>query len=85
MDKSKLAVALFNGHAEAYQTKYLNIKQYEHTLDVFSEAIALEKANILELACGPGNLTKYLLTQKSQWTVLGTDLSPKMLLIQVKD
>lgn len=79
MDKSNLAVAIFNEHAEAYQAKYMDIRQYEHSLDVFCEAVALEQANILELACGPGNLTKYLLTQRPQWKVLGTDLSSKMI------
>lgn len=79
MDKTKLAVAIFNEHAEAYEGKYMDIRQYEHTLDVFCEAITVDQANILELACGPGNLTKYLLAQQPQWKVLGTDLSPKMI------
>lgn len=79
MDKTKLAVAIFNEYAEAYEDKYMDISQYQDTIDIFCKAITIEQASILELACGPGNLTKYLLAQQPQWKVLGTDLSPKMI------
>lgn len=79
MDKTRSAVAIFDEHAQAYQDKYMDISPYRDTLDLFCEAIAREQAQVLELACGPGNLTQYLLQQRPQWQVLGTDLSTKMI------
>jgi len=79
MDKTRSAIAIFDEYAQAYQDKYMDISQYRDTLDLFCEAIAVEQAHALELACGPGNLTRYLLKQRPQWQVLGTDLSSKMI------
>ncbi len=46
-------------------------------------AILLPKKilKILDLACGPGNITKYLLTQKPDLIVRGIDLAPNMVLL----
>jgi len=52
---------------------------YNDTFDLFCKSIEKENAEILELACGPGNITKYLLQQRSDFRVLGTDLAPKMI------
>ena len=52
---------------------------YNDTFDLFCKSIEKENAEILELACGPGNITKYLLQKRSDFRVLGTDLAPKMI------
>lgn len=79
MDKTKNAVEVFDYYAQLYQDKYMDVSLYHDTLDYFSSALEKKEASILELACGPGNLTKYLLTQRPDFKILATDLSPKML------
>ncbi len=79
MDKNKRAIALFDKHAKTYQDKYMNVDLYGDSLDRFCEATAIENANILELACGPGNVTRYLLDKRPDFKILGTDLAPNML------
>jgi ubiquinone/menaquinone biosynthesis C-methylase UbiE len=79
MDKNKIAVALFDKLAHGYQEKYMDVALYHDTLDWFCENLQTPNASILELACGPGNITKYLLEQRPDFKIIGTDLAPKMI------
>lgn len=79
MDKNKIAVALFDKLAHGYQEKYMDVALYHDTLDWFCENLPTPNACILELACGPGNITQYLLEQRPDFKILGTDLAPKMI------
>ncbi|MDQ3047979.1 MAG: class I SAM-dependent methyltransferase [Bacteroidota bacterium] len=78
MDKNKTAVDLFNKLAKGYQEKYMDVSMYSNSLDVFCQ-LQKNNAEILELACGPGNITNYLLSNRPDLRILGTDLSPNMI------
>jgi len=80
-DKSLHASAVFNKYAKEYQDKFMNVNLYEDSLNVFCDLITKENSKILDLACGPGNITKYLLSQKSDLIILGIDLAPNMVLL----
>lgn len=79
MDRSKEAVALFDKWAREYQDRYMDVSAYAESLDEFCSALRHEKPSILELACGPGNVTKYLLDIRPDCNILGTDLSENMI------
>ena len=79
MDKSEQAVSVFNKHAGLYQEKFMDVNLYGNTFDLFCESIKNENAEILELACGPGNITRYLLNKRPGFKILGTDLSENMI------
>lgn len=79
MDHTKIAVDIFNKLADCYQDKFMDVSIYHESLDLFCNAIAKENAEILELACGPGNITKYLLEKRSDFKIIGTDLAPNMI------
>jgi len=79
MDKTKQAVAIFDKLADRYQEKFMDVSLYQVALNVFCENLTVPNAQILDTACGPGNVTKYLLTKQPSLHVLGTDLSPAML------
>ncbi len=79
MDKNKIAVDVFNKLASAYQDKFMDVNGYGDTFDFFCNSIKKENAEILELACGPGNITKYLLQKRPDFKILGTDLAPNMI------
>ena len=79
MDKSKLAAEIFSKHAKLYQDKFMDVSLYHDTFDLFCDSIEKENAEVLELACGPGNITKYLLGKRKDLNILGTDLAPNML------
>ncbi len=78
MDHTKAAVDIFDKYAQAYTDKFMDVSMYHESLDVFC-GLLQENATILELACGPGNITKYLLSKRPDLQLLGTDLSPNML------
>lgn len=79
MDKSKHAAKIFNSKALLYEKKYMDVGLYAPTLNQFSDLLASDKATVLDLACGPGNITKYLLQRKPAFKIFGIDLAPKML------
>jgi ubiquinone/menaquinone biosynthesis C-methylase UbiE len=79
MDKTKIAVAVFDKHAKMYQEKFMDVSVYQESLDFFLRHLKHNNASILEIACGPGNVTKNLLDKNPALKILATDLSPNML------
>lgn len=79
MDNSSQAVSVFNKLAQQYQDRFMNFDLYNDTFDIFCDNIPKPDAAILELACGPGNITRYLLNKRPDFKILGTDLAPNML------
>jgi ubiquinone/menaquinone biosynthesis C-methylase UbiE len=78
-DKTKIAVDIFDKCATLYQDKFMDVSLYHDTFNVFCNEIQKENPAILELACGPGNITNYLLQKRPDLKILGTDLAPKMI------
>jgi len=79
VDKTKIAVELFDKRAQQYQDKYMNVDMYSESLDLFCECVAKANPAIFEIACGPGNITKYLLDKRPDFNIFGIDLAPKMI------
>ncbi|HEY9262873.1 class I SAM-dependent methyltransferase [Chitinophaga sp.] len=79
MDNNQMSVDVFNKRADLYQEKFMDVALYHDTFDLFCHYIARHPATVLEVACGPGNVTKYLLDQRPDLQILGTDLAPNML------
>jgi cyclopropane fatty-acyl-phospholipid synthase-like methyltransferase len=79
MDHSENAVSIFNKHAEYYQERFMDVSMYSKSFDFFLSSITKEGAEILEIACGPGNITKYLLDQNPSLKFDATDLSSNMI------
>lgn len=79
MDYSLAAAEIFNKHAVPYQNKFMDVSLYADTFDFFCANIEKHNASVLELACGPGNITKYLLTKRPDLKIYGIDLAPNMI------
>jgi SAM-dependent methyltransferase len=69
----------FDKSAKIYQDKFMDVSLYAEPLKTFCENITPDHAYILDIACGPGNITKYLIDRKPDYEVLGIDLSSNML------
>lgn len=78
-DKSLEASLIFNKYAYEYQEKFMDVSLYKDSLKTFCNLIKEENAKVLDLACGPGNVTKYLLREKPNLNVLGIDLATNMI------
>ncbi|MBP9069926.1 MAG: methyltransferase domain-containing protein [Bacteroidia bacterium] len=78
MNKTEIAVSVFDRHANLYQEKFMNVDLYADALDLFCKHVKTN-GDVLELACGPGNVTKYIINKRADIKILGTDLSENML------
>jgi predicted TPR repeat methyltransferase len=78
VDEYKITVATFNKLAGQYQQKYMDFDFYFDTYDTFCELIKNDNASIFEIACGPGNITRYLLNKRPGFKIEGIDLAPNM-------
>ena len=85
MDATGNTIWVFDNCANEYQDKFMDMDLYNDTFDLFCDSILAENASILELGCGPGNITKYLLQKRPDFKILGTDLSANMLELAVKN
>lgn len=79
MDKTKIAIQIFDQHAQAYQDQFMDVSRYRDSLNLFCRSVGGQDAAILELACGPGNITRHLLQKRPDFKILATDLSANML------
>ncbi|HMQ74766.1 MAG TPA: methyltransferase domain-containing protein [Flavobacteriales bacterium] len=78
MDHGEQAARIFDRHAARYAGTYADISRYAPSLQAFLDLLP-QGAGVLELACGPGNVTRYLLQRRPDLKVLSTDLAPAML------
>jgi 2-polyprenyl-3-methyl-5-hydroxy-6-metoxy-1,4-benzoquinol methylase len=70
---------MYNKYAKQYQDKFMDMDLYLDTFDLFCDLIDKKNAEIFEIACGPGNITKYLLTKRPDFKILAIDIASKMI------
>jgi len=75
---TRLAYDVFNRRADDYQKKFMDVSLYADSLDHFC-GLLKPGSKVLELACGPGNITKYLLTARPDLKIHATEIAPAML------
>jgi ubiquinone/menaquinone biosynthesis C-methylase UbiE len=85
MHKTNMAVAVFDKHALEYEQRFMDVSLYAEMLNTFCDSIMKKEATILELACGPGNITRYLLDKLPELKITATDLSTNMLELAKKN
>ena len=85
MDPFNISVQRFNDFAYEYASRFMNIDSYIDSIDKFCEFKDNEYPEILELACGPGNVTQYLRFKFPKSKILAIDLAPKMIEIARKN
>ncbi|MDQ6471850.1 methyltransferase domain-containing protein [Flavobacterium sp. LHD-80] len=79
MNKYKETFETWNKIANLYEDKFMNLSLYDETYDFFCDALKPDQLNIFEIGCGPGNITKYLLSKKPNLQIKGIDIAPKMI------
>lgn len=78
------SVKRFNEFAVEYAEKFMNIDSYKTSVDKFCDLILSDKPEILELACGPGNYTRYVKNRFPDSSYIAVDLAPKMIEVACK-
>lgn len=77
-DNKQLTFDTWNRIAALYERRFMDLDIYNRTYDLFCDLLP-SKASVLELACGPGNITRYLLQQRPDLEVTGIDIAPEMI------
>lgn len=78
-DRYKENFETCNKVASLYQSKFMNLDLYNDSYDLICNSRTRSNSKILEVGCGPGNITKYLLEKRQDFDVLGIDISPNMI------
>jgi len=65
--------------AEAYRDGFMELDLYNDTYDQLCNLLDKPETCILEIACGPGMITRYLLNKQPDLDILAIDTSPNMI------
>lgn len=71
--------------ANLYEEKFLNLNIYDDSYDSFCEEINIPKPSILDIGCGPGNISKYISDKIPDADIYGIDYSEKMIQLAKKN
>ncbi len=85
MDRYKETFETWNKLASLYQDKFMDLDLYNNTYDYICNSITRVNAKVLEIGCGPGNITKYLLSKRADFDIFGIDISPNMIELAEKN
>lgn len=80
IDHNLEAVKIFDRLASLYQEKYMNVDAYADDLQWLLSRLQ-QGAVVHDLACGPGNVSNYLLRHRPDLRLTGSDLSENMVML----
>lgn len=70
---------VWNEIARRYEEKFMDFELYNRSYEDFCELISAPKPSVLEIGCGPGNITKHLHRLLPKAEILATDASQNMI------
>ncbi|TAH37931.1 MAG: class I SAM-dependent methyltransferase [Bacteroidetes bacterium] len=79
MNREKETFETWNKIAGLYQEKFMDLNLYNDTYDFICDSIIEDNPKILEIGCGPGNITRYLLSKRPDFDIFGIDFAPNMI------
>lgn len=85
MDKYKTTFESWNKVASLYEEYFMDLDLYNDTYDAFCESIEKPNPKILEIGCGPGNITRYMLSKRPDFDLMGIDIAPNMIELAKKN
>ena len=75
----------WNKIAQLYEDKFMELELYTDTYVRFCDLLSKPDASVLEIGCGPGNITRHLLDLQPNLQVLATDISKNMIELTKKN
>lgn len=78
---SSVTLQSWNEVAQLYLDRFGELDLYDAGYDAFCSQVKKTEASILELGCGPGNLTRALLKRRPDFRILALDAAPEMIRI----
>ncbi|MBX7181205.1 MAG: methyltransferase domain-containing protein [Bacteroidia bacterium] len=71
-------IILFNRHANRYADLYMDVSAYEASLHFLLQLLHPNQIHVLDLGCGPANLSGYLYRANPKFHIVGIDAAPSM-------
>lgn len=78
-------ISTWNKLAGLYQERFMDLTLYDESYDAFHKLISKERATILDVGCGPGNISRYLQHKHSGWKFYGVDAAVNMIDLFLKN
>ncbi|MBL9135365.1 MAG: class I SAM-dependent methyltransferase [Verrucomicrobiales bacterium] len=78
MDPGHSSAESFHRLADLYREKFMDLTLYHDSYRIFCDHLPRPKSSVLDAACGPGNVARFLLGYRPDLEVLGLDLAPRM-------
>lgn len=75
----------WNNIAQLYEEKFMEFEIYNDTYKRFCDLLSKPNASVLELGCGPGNITRNILAINPKLQILATDISKNMVYLAKKN
>jgi len=75
----EVSIKRFDEFASEYAERFMNIDPYRKHFDIFCDLIENSQPKILELGCGPGNVTRFLKQKFQDSEIIAIDLAPRMI------
>lgn len=85
MDAYKETFETWNKVAQIYEDKFMSLDLYNATYDNFCDLITKKNSRVLELGCGPGNITKYIHSKRPDFRIDAIDVAPNMIELAKKN
>ncbi|GET23122.1 class I SAM-dependent DNA methyltransferase [Prolixibacter denitrificans] len=85
MDAHQETFETWNKLASLYQDKFMELHLYDETYDAFCQLVTTPNAKILDIACGPGNISRYLLNKRPDFRLTGIDTAENMVALARKN
>ena len=79
MNKNSETFETWNNIASLYQEKFMDLRLYNESYDYICNTIIKQGAKLLDVGCGPGNITRYLLSKRPDYKIFGIDTAPNMI------
>ncbi len=84
MENFDISVQRFDEFASEYAQRFMDLNSYSDSIDRFCDYIPGQQPLLLELGCGPGNVTRLLKSRFPESQITAIDLAPKMIEIARK-
>lgn len=84
-DHYKITIQTWKKVAKMYEEKFMDFDIYDDSYTLFCSELNNPKGSILEIGCGPGNITHQLRSQLPEVSILATDVASEMIEVAQKN
>lgn len=79
MNKYKITSLTWNEIADVYASHFMDLEIYNEGYELFTQRLPASSPRVLEIGCGPGNISKHIRSMISDAEIEGIDVAPAMI------